>query len=1058
MAVAFSDVVSSTELWTTLGDARADDVRRRLRSASEEAVDAVGGVVVKDLGDGLMVTFPTASASIDGAVALQRAAAGVARSSGVTDLRIRVGVSIGEATRDGGDWFGVPVVEAARLCGAADPSQILVSDSVVLLARRSEHATRSLGPRSLKGLPDPVPTSEVEWSAAVASTVPLPWFLRRHADELAFVGRESAAARLEQALAQCGHRHLVFVSGEPGVGKTRLVAEFVEHAASDGATVVGSAFEQGGDQSWRVLFAGLRELTPDHEPPSSHRPLLATVIPGLAPATVAGAVEVEPFSIAEAVGAWLAAVAEGGPVVWVVDDLQWAAAPVLLVLRHLLPVLADSPVLVIGTYRDSDLDRSHPLAGWLADLRRHEPPQRIDLHGLSTEDTIAVLAARATEPLDASMLRLADEIHRETDGNAFFIGQVIDHLVETGALRLVDGQWAVTSEYERLGLPQGVREVVGRRLGQLPDGVDEVLSAAAVQGREFSLAVTCGALDVTVDRVADAFDAAERAGLIRAEAGVSGRYRFVHALVRQTLLDELSSLRRSRLHLSIASTLADRHASPTQEVALRIAGHFLDAAAVGGLPRAVDFLDRSDESGSSAVLDLAIRALADADDVGLDDRRRVLLHVMVAKSAWLARNDRELTDRSFAEAVRLADALDDPELFAEAVATGANAAGFGSSPEFSALAPRALAGIDPGSSAGIRLRAAMAFATMLYAPPGVDPAAEYLSLYDEADAVQRATLLVVGAGFALHSSPDVERAIRDHSLATSSVDLIAIWPLMRTDLDRADAYIVAMTPRADRSGLMGIAAGARQGLAVVALARGELNEVDALIQHVQDLAGDDPMYALGVPWQRGVLAHWRGEPDVMVSIWRQISPFNPYPRLGSAALGVALADLGDLGAAHAEFDAAYADGPASVGRDWTYTGTIGALAELAARLGREREAAELDTILEPFDGQFLLDTCIHLRGSVAWLRAGLAACTGNLEEAIERYRRAEEFEATQGAHALLARTRVDLADVLLRRANPGDDADAERLLTQAETEAARMGAGLIEQRARRIRERSQRRQ
>jgi eukaryotic-like serine/threonine-protein kinase len=525
--------------------------------------------------------------------------------------------------------------------------------------------------------------------------VPVPSFLRRHADELAFVGREPASAQLEQALAESRQRHLVFVSGEPGVGKTRLVAEFVEHAASDGATVLGSAFEQGGDHSWRVLFAGLRELAVHHEPPSSHRPLLSAVVPGLASASAVSVAEVEPFSISEAVGAWLVAVGEGGPVVWVVDDLHWADEPVLQVLRNLVPVLGDSPVLVVGTYRDSDLDRSHPLAGWLADLRRHELPQRIDLHGLTAEDTIAVLAARATEPLDASMLRLADEIYRETEGNAFFIGQVIDHLVETSALELLDGQWSVTAEYERLGLPQGVREVVGRRLAQLPAGVDEVLAVAAVQGREFSVAVACAALDATVDRVADAFDAAERAGLIRADAGVSGRFRFVHALVRQTLLDELSSLRRSRLHFSIASALADRHGSLSPDATVRIAGHFLEAAAVGGLPQAVDFLSQPGARESPAALDLALRALADADDVGLDDRRRVLLHMLVAEAAWIARNDRELTNRSFSEAVRIADVLGDPELFANAVASGANAAGFGSSFEFLALAPRALEGVDP---------------------------------------------------------------------------------------------------------------------------------------------------------------------------------------------------------------------------------------------------------------------------------------------------------------------------------------------------------------------------
>jgi tetratricopeptide (TPR) repeat protein len=341
----------------------------------------------------------------------------------------------------------------------------------------------------------------------------------------------------------------------------------------------------------------------------------------------------------------------------------------------------------------------------------------------------------------------------------------------------------------------------------------------------------------------------------------------------------------------------------------------------------------------------------------------------------------------------------------------------------------------------------------MFAPPGFDPAVEYLAMYDEGDAAQR-SLLVPFVSWSCMRRPTSDARFgtspRRHTSPTNA--LFAMWPLMRVDLHRAEAHVVAMTPGADRSGLMAIAAAARQGRALIALARGELSDVEVFIQQVQDLAGDEPMYALGVPWQRGVLAHWRGETETTVSLHEQVRTINPYPRLGSAALGVALADLGDDARATAEFDAAYADGPASLGRDWTYTGTIGALAELTARLGRRSEAAELDAILEPFDGQFLLDTCIHIRGSVAWLRAGLAACCGNLDKAVERYRRAEEFEAAQGAHALLARTRVDLADVLLQRATPGDDTDAERLLTLAETEAARMGAGLVEQRARRVRE------
>lgn len=245
MAVAFSDVVASTELWSTLGDARADDVRRRLRAASESAVAAVGGVIVKVLGDGFMVSFATASSSIDGAVALQRAAESVARSTGVTDLRLRVGVSIGEAIHDGDDWFGLPVVEAARLCADAAPTQILVADSVVSLARQSKHEVHPLGNRHLKGLPEPLAVSEVIWTTRAAADSTLPNFLRRHEGDLPFAGRDEPMARLHAALASAAHQHFVVVSGEPGVGKTRLVAEYSATAIERGVTVLAWTHDEG---------------------------------------------------------------------------------------------------------------------------------------------------------------------------------------------------------------------------------------------------------------------------------------------------------------------------------------------------------------------------------------------------------------------------------------------------------------------------------------------------------------------------------------------------------------------------------------------------------------------------------------------------------------------------------------------------------------------------------------------------------------------------------------------------------------------------------------------
>ncbi|HUC33864.1 MAG TPA: adenylate/guanylate cyclase domain-containing protein, partial [Ilumatobacteraceae bacterium] len=260
VAVAFSDVVSSTELWSRLGDARADDVRRRLHLASEEAVVAVGGTLVKDLGDGVMATFPTASASIEGAVGLQQACASVARQMAVPELQLRVGVSIGEAYREGDDWHGVPVVEAARLAAVADDGQVLVTDAVLLLARQLAHATTPLGTRELKGLPEPVRVTSIDWSPLATSDVALPSFLRRHDGDLPFTGRSAAVQQLRDSFDGAVARHLVLVSGEPGIGKTRLVGEFATEVAERGALVLALAYEEGADVYHRSLGRALRTL------------------------------------------------------------------------------------------------------------------------------------------------------------------------------------------------------------------------------------------------------------------------------------------------------------------------------------------------------------------------------------------------------------------------------------------------------------------------------------------------------------------------------------------------------------------------------------------------------------------------------------------------------------------------------------------------------------------------------------------------------------------------------------------------------------------------------
>lgn len=1058
VAVAFSDVVSSTELWSTLGDARADALRRRLRDASVESLAASGGVVVKDTGDGLMVTFATASASIDGAVALQRAASAVARATGVSELRIRVGVSIGEATADGGDWFGVPVVEAARLCAAADPGQILVNGAVLLLARRSDHAARALGERTLKGLAEPVAVSEIEWSPAVVSAVPLPQVLRRQRGALPFAGRQPALAALRQALDRCREQHLVFVSGEPGVGKTRILSEFCEQAAATGVTIVGSSFDQEADSSWRTLLAGLRTLTGHHEPTAEIRRVLSPLIVGVEPTDDGlAAGDADAALIADRVAQWLEMVTDAAPVIWVVDDLHWASLGSLHVLRNLLSALGELPVLIIGAYRDTDLDRTHPLSGWLAEVRRHGPLVRLDLQGLSVEDTCALMSARAGGALDDAARALAHDIHRETDGNAFFIGQVIEHLAETGVARVEDQRWLVDADYAAVGLPQGVREVVGNRLARLPPGVGEVLAVAAIHGREFTVPVVAGAIDVDLDQVVDALDLAEQAGLIEAQ-GAIGHFRFVHALVRQTVIEELSSLRRCRLHLSVAQAIDRLQRGSVGEQTLDAIGHYLEAGVLGGLPRAIELIAAVDVLAHPHVFELALRALADAGHIDVTDDARARMHIVIAQSAWVVLNDRSVTERSFVEAVRLAELVGDPELFAEAVASGSNAAGFGMHPLFLELAPRALENVSPTSTVGLGLRWAINWGRCLFAPPGVDAAADFRQLAAAGTALPVTMTHLTSAalrmaGLALHSSPDVSLALEDRARGRGAQALGASWALARVDLAAHRELCAEELARSESAGVAATRPSMYQALALNALARGDLDAAWQLIDDVERTSLGEPMFAHGIPLQRSVVVQWRGLYGQAIAIEEGLRAFTPYPRMAAANLAVLHADAGDLAAAAVEFRLAWNRGPDDVGRDWAYTGTISALAEAATRLDLVTEANVLDEILAPFDGQFLLSMCHQLRGSVSWLRAGLARCMGQLDEAILRYERAESFEREQGADLLLACTRVDLAGVLAGRGYSGDADRARHLLAAATEAAAAMGAGRVLQRAAVVRQR-----
>ena len=244
---------------------------------------------------------------------------------------------------------------------------------------------------------------------------------------------------------------------------------------------------------------------------------------------------------------------EEEPLLLILDDLQWADGPTLSLLRHVVTAGASMRVMVMGIYRDSDLSRDHPLTALLADLHRDQGGERMKLTGLESDDVLALIEAAAGQELDEDGRALAAEITRETAGNPFFAGELLRHLTESGAIvQEDDGRWRLVGDLAKLGLPQSVREVIGRRVERLGPEARTALSAAAVIGRDFDLDLLLAVVELPEARLLDLLDEAVAASLLRESSEQRGRFTFTHALVEHTLYEDLGRTRRALLHRQVA--------------------------------------------------------------------------------------------------------------------------------------------------------------------------------------------------------------------------------------------------------------------------------------------------------------------------------------------------------------------------------------------------------------------------------------------------------------------------------------------------------------------------
>jgi class 3 adenylate cyclase/tRNA A-37 threonylcarbamoyl transferase component Bud32 len=420
-----------------------------------------------------------------------------------------------------------------------------------------------------------------------------------------FVGREKEVERLRAAFegTLAGRGRLVMLVGEPGIGKTRTAQELVTYARLRGARVlIGRAHEAEGAPAYWPWVQVAREYIQDRDPDELAADMgpgaadigqIVDEVRGMIPEGIsdpsAGESEQARFRLFDSIATFLRNASRRDPLVIVLDDLHWADTPSLLLLEFLARSLAGSRIMVLGTYRDVELSRRHPLSGVLAELARESLADRVALRGLTKADVARFMEATARIRPPERLVRV---VHEETEGNPFFVSEIVTLLASEGRFEPDADLHDVL-----VTIPQGVREAVGRRLDRLSDQCNYVLSAASVVGREFGVdvldPVVCGEVtdqfpekvhDLSRERLLEVLDEAVAARVIH-PAGV-GRYSFSHALVREALYEELSVPRRVRLHRRVGETLEGLHAPDGERPLDELAHHFLESQE---LDKAVDY-------------------------------------------------------------------------------------------------------------------------------------------------------------------------------------------------------------------------------------------------------------------------------------------------------------------------------------------------------------------------------------------------------------------------------------------------------------------------------------
>jgi len=617
VTVMFTDVEESTRLLSTRGFTESHEIMKAYETIIDEKTSEHAGRRIKGLGDGYMISFGSVRHGVECALAIQEAIAAYSKQNPERKLKIRIGLNTGEVVEEAGDIFGAAVNVAARVAGKARGGEILVSEVVrQLVGPVSEIKFDFRGRYKLKGFPDRWRLHEVSAGEKREPARVLP-------TGDGFVDREQERLDIRMLLdrAPTGNGGILFLTGAPGVGSSRLASEVATEAATKGWLVLsGRCLEQDGapyEPFREVLTAAVSSSTAKtlHEAVGHHGPLLATLAPGLRQKVrgMAAGAEVPADKLREqlfkSIFGFLTRVQGARPLLIVLDDLQWADEATVLLLRDLAERLGSSRIVVLGTYWDSELDSGGQFASVLSRLLRRRRAQRMVVGRLSDREVERLVAGMSETPLTPIQVM---GIQAATEGNPLFVEHSMLYMAESESM-LEGGHRAQASFTEEdLELAQSVRGLISRRLQRLSEPAQRMLVAAAVIGRDFDAPLLEAFGELSGHELRDALEEATRARfLVTAGPNI---YRFAHDLVRQRVLAALQLPRLQAYHLAVADTLERVYGKAAEDHAEEIGHHLYQAGTAADPFRTAAFLAQAAKNALASgafeeVLRLVERAL-----------------------------------------------------------------------------------------------------------------------------------------------------------------------------------------------------------------------------------------------------------------------------------------------------------------------------------------------------------------------------------------------------------------------------------------------------------------